>query len=229
MSIPSSPKVIGLVGGIGSGKSQVAALFAEMGAVVVSGDEAGHEALRQPELRAEIVRRWGTDVLDERGEVNRRKLGGIVFAKGEELKELERIVHPWIKQRLREELARLRADPAVPLIVLDAAVLLEAGWDDLCDMIVFVNVPRKLRLERIARQRGWTEKEVQARENAQWSHTDKFARADIIMDNAGTLDDLRRQVDVLLARWGLAHQNPDPTQTSVRARSVSEGVTEDPR
>src|SRR5262249_32982790 len=79
-----SPRVIGLVGGIGSGKSRVAALFAEAGAVVVSGDEAGHEALRQPELKERIVHRWGTDVLDEKGEVNRRKLGGIVFAKGEE-------------------------------------------------------------------------------------------------------------------------------------------------
>src|SRR5207237_7455507 len=123
---------------------------------------------------------------------------------------------PWIKQRLREELARLKADTAVPLIVLDAAVLLEAGWDDLCDEIVFVDVPRPLRLERIARWRGWSEKEVEAREMAQLPVEEKARRADHRLDNSGSLDRLRVQVNALLRRWGLARQgmNPDPPRTA---------------
>jgi len=216
-----SPRVIGLVGGIGSGKSRVAGVLAERGAAIVSGDEAGHQALRQPDLKAAIVGRWGPDVLDEQGEVTRRKLGGIVFAPGkeEELKALEAIVHPWIKQHLREELARLRQDSAVPLVVLDAAILLEAGWDDLCDAIVFVDVPRPLRVERITRGRGWTEKEVAAREMAQLPLEEKSRRADYTLDNSGTLDALRVQVDALLSRWGLARRtfNLDPPGDGARS------------
>lgn len=197
-------RIIGLLGGIGSGKSAVAQQLREAGAVVLSGDALGHEALRQPELKARIVDRFGDGILDEAGEVQRRKLGGIVFASAQERAALEAIVHPWIKQRLREELAALRSDPRVKLIVVDAAIMIEAGWDDVCDELVFVDVPRPLRLERIARQRGWSEQEVQAREQAQLPVTEKARRSHHILNNAGSLDDLRLQVDALLKGWGLA-------------------------
>ena len=195
-------KVIGIVGGIGSGKSQVTRLLAEAGAPVISGDALGHEALLQPDIREQVVRRWGDGLL-EKGEIQRPKLGGIVFADPSALRELERLVHPWIKRRIAEEIEAARRTAAVPLIVLDAAILLEAGWDGPCDELVFVDVPRTLRLERIVRQRGWTEREVDAREKAQWPLKAKAARATVVVDNAGTLDDLRRQVGALLARWGV--------------------------
>src|SRR4051794_41100098 len=99
----NSMLVIGLIGGIGSGKSRVAAEFARRGAKVISGDELGHEALRQPEILDRIVRRWGRDLLNEKGEVDRRRLGAIVFADVKELRLLEALVHPWIGKRLREE------------------------------------------------------------------------------------------------------------------------------
>lgn len=206
---PRSPLVIGLVGGIGCGKSRIAALFAEAGAAVVSGDEAGHEALRQPALKDAIVARWGTDVLDANGEVNRRKLGGIVFAKAEELQALERLVHPWIKQHLWEQIVRHR-QAGVRLIVVDAAILLEAGWDDLCAEIVFVDVPRPLRIERIVRGRGWTEKEVADREQAQLPVEEKARLAQHRLDNSGTLEQSRLQVAELLRRWGLTPEIPNP-------------------
>ena len=196
-------KVVGVVGGIGSGKSQVTRLLAEAGALVISGDALGHEALRQPDIKDMVVRRWGTGLLDAGGAIDRRKLGGIVFADAEELCALEEIVHPWIARRIQEEVEQARRSAAVPLIVLDAAIMLEAGWQDACDAIVFVEVPRDLRLERIALQRGWTEKEVEAREKAQWPLARKRARADVVLDNAGSLEDLRRGVQALLARWGI--------------------------
>ena len=195
--------VIGLVGGIGSGKSLVAAEFAKHGGRIVSGDEAGHEALRQPEIVAQVEKRWGRAVLDQKGEVIRRKVGAIVFADLAERQALEALVFPFIGQRLPEQIAAAQADPAVRFVVLDAAIMLEAGWNNVCTKLVYVDVPREQRLERIARQRGWTEKEVTARESAQWSIEDKAKRADERIDNSGSPEETARQVAELLRRWGL--------------------------
>jgi dephospho-CoA kinase len=195
--------VIGLIGGIGSGKSRASALFATRGARVLSGDEAGHQALRQPEVRARIVERLGPGVLDAQDEVDRRRLAGRVFADPAELRALEGIVWPWIGRRLREQVEAARADPGVKFVLLDAAVLLEAGWNGVCDWIVYIHAPRAVRLRRLAEQRGWTAKEVEAREQAQFSLTDKARRADHALDNSGPPEALARQVDALVRTWGL--------------------------
>jgi dephospho-CoA kinase len=195
--------VVGLIGGIGSGKSRVSALLAERGARVLSGDEAGHEALRQPAVRARVVEHWGPGVLDDRGAVDRRRLAQRVFGDPAELRALEAIVWPWIGQRLREQIAAARAEPEVTFVLLDAAVLLEAGWNEACDWIVYVHAPRAVRLRRLAEQRGWSAKEVAAREQAQLSLTDKARRADFALDNSGPPEALARQVDHLLPRLGL--------------------------
>jgi dephospho-CoA kinase len=197
--------VVGLVGGIGSGKSQVAAAFARHGARVIAGDQLGQAALRDPDIRARVAARWGHDVLDEHGEVNRRRLAAIVFADAAELKALEAITHPWIRRRIQAEIEEARGDPHVPLIVLDAAIMLEAGWNDVCDRLIYLDAPRAVRLERVARQRGWTEKEVAAREQAQLPLTEKVVRADHVLDNSASLEHLDRQVRDLLHLWGLAH------------------------
>jgi dephospho-CoA kinase len=199
---PSRKPVIGLVGGIGSGKSQVAAAFARRGARVIAGDALAHEALRQPELRDRVVARWGPGVLDEHGEVRRGRLAAIVFADPAERRALEDILHPWVKRRIRAEAEAAQADPAVRLIVLDAAVMLEAGWHDVCDRLVYIDAPRAVRLRRVAGQRGWDAAEVDARERAQLPLTEKAARADHVLDNATTLDNLERQVDDLIHLWG---------------------------
>ena len=150
---PKKP-VIGLIGGIGSGKSRVSELLARRGARVVSGDQAGHEALRQPEVKARVVERWGPDVLDAAGAIDRRRLAQRVFGDPAELRALEALVWPYIGRRLREQIASARADPGGRFILLDAAVLLEAGWNDVCDRIVYVHAPRAVRLRRLAEQRG---------------------------------------------------------------------------
>jgi dephospho-CoA kinase len=193
------------VGGIGSGKSAAAAAFALRGARVIPADQFGHEALRQPEVRDAVVRRWGADLLDENGEVQRRKLGGIVFSSIPERLALEEMVHPYIRRRIVEEIDRARRDPQVALVVLDAAVLLEAGWNGVCDALVYVDAPREVRLERVARQRGWEAREWEERELAQLPLTEKQVRADHVLDNSTTLEDLGRQVDGLMHRWGLVH------------------------
>ena len=105
-------------------------------------------------------------MLDERGEIDRGKVAAKVFADPAARRTLEAIVFPWIEGRLREQVDAALRDPAVPLVVLDAAVMLEAGWDRICDRLVFVDTPQPVRLERIARQRGWTAEQVKAREAA---------------------------------------------------------------
>ena len=206
--------VVGLIGGIGSGKSQVAAAFARHGARIIAGDQLAHAALKDPDVRARVASRWGQGVLDGQGEIDRRRLAAIVFADSAELKALEAITHPWIRRRIRDEIEAARADARVPLIVLDAAIMLEAGWNDVCDRLIYIDAPREMRLERVARQRGWTEKEVAAREQAQLPLTEKVIRADHVLDNSASLEHLNRQVNDLLPLWGLARAStrsePEP-------------------
>jgi dephospho-CoA kinase len=196
--------VICLVGGIGSGKSLVAAAFARRGGHVIAADLLGHEALRQTNIRSQVVARWGPGILDERGEVNRRRLGAMVFADQAELQALERLVFPWIEQRIGEGIALAQADPAVAFVVLDAAILLEAGWGWCCDRLVFVDAPRGVRLRRLAEQRGWSAKEVQARESAQMPLDEKKSRAEAVVDNSGSAEEVDQEVQRLLQHWGLA-------------------------
>jgi dephospho-CoA kinase len=195
--------VICLVGGMGSGKSLVAAAFARRGGHLISGDLLGHEALRQPAIRDRVAARWGLAILDSAGEIDRRRLGGIVFAESCERHALEALVFPWIERRITEEITAAQANPAVVFIVLDAAIMLEAGWNQCCDRLVYVDAPRATRLQRLLEQRGWTEKEVQARESAQMPLSEKASRADDVVDNSGLPEEVDRQVADLLHRWAI--------------------------
>jgi len=201
---PSSktPKpVIGLVGGIGSGKSSVAAEFARQGAAVISGDKLGHEALRQPEIRAKVIEAFGPKIVVATGEIDRKKLGAVVFSDVGKLRNLEKIVFPYIEKSLREQIAAAQSDPTKLYIVVDAAVMFEAGWNGFCDKIVYVDAPREKRLARLAEQRGWTEAEIEARSQAQLSLDDKASRADATIDNAGPPGSLVSQIAQLLTTW----------------------------
>jgi dephospho-CoA kinase len=201
--IPHSPLVVGIVGGIGAGKSQVADAFARRGARVISGDALAHAALRQPEIKEQVVRRWGKRLMDDDGEIQRRLLAAVVFADADERRTLEAMVHPWIKARIRAEVEAARTDAAVRLIVLDAAVMLEAGWHDVCDRLVYIDAPREVRLRRVAEQRGWAPREVESREAAQLPLTAKAAHADHTLDNSASLEHLDRQVEDLVQRWAV--------------------------
>lgn len=191
--------LIGLIGGIASGKSLVAAELARLGAAVLDADRAGHEVLELPEVADALRQRWGERVLDAAGKIDRRAVGQIVFdpspAGKRELEFLEQLTHPRIGQLLTEQAARW-GDGGARALVLDAPVMEKSGWYGLCDRIVYVDAPRPVRLAR-ARQRGWTEEDFVAREGAQESLEQKRGRADLIIDNSGSLTETREQVE----RW----------------------------
>jgi len=192
--------VIGLIGGIGSGKSLVANLFADHGGRVIHADELGHEALRQPEILRQVVERFGAGIVDEHGTIVRRRLAEIVFNDDSARRDLESLVFPWIGQRASELIETAQADATICFVVLDAAVMLEAGWNNVCDRLVYVHAPREARLARLW-NRGWTNEQIAAREAAQWPLVEKARRADAAIDNSGTADDAARQVRRLLLEW----------------------------
>lgn len=192
-------QMIGLVGGIASGKSLVAQQFRSLGAEVLDADRVGHEVLRLPEVVAAIRGHFGEQVLDATGHVDRKALGRIVFGPypvgPSQLAMLESITHPEIRRRLRVQ-AEGMAERGVPLVVLDAPVLLKAGWDKMCNALVYVDSPRDLRLSR-ALKRGWTAEEFAAREAAQEPIEEKRRRSGFVVDNSGDLGYTLGQVERL--------------------------------
>ena len=179
-------KLIGLLGGVASGKSTVADLFRQRGAAVLDADAAGHEVLKLPAVRAAIGGRWGQAVIRPDGEIDRHSLAQIVFAPPpdgpRQLAELERITHPEIRKRLLTQANEL-ARNGTKMAVLDAPVMLKAGWDKMCDALVFVDCPRDQRLAR-ATKRGWSEAEFNRREAAQESCDQKRRLANFVLDNS---------------------------------------------
>jgi dephospho-CoA kinase len=192
-------QIIGLIGGVASGKSFVAEQFRQLGAAVLDADRVGHEVLRLPAVKVAVGRHFGSQVFDATGEIDRKALGRIVFGPPPEgprqLAALERITHPEIRRRLIEEVGQL-ASAGVPLAVLDAPVLLKAGWDQACDELVFVECDEALRRAR-AIERGWTPEEFTAREAAQETVAEKRERADYILENSAEMEYTKAQVERL--------------------------------
>ena len=195
--------VIGLAGGIGSGKSEVARILRELGSLVVDSDALARAALRDPAIKREIVRWWGDGVLDPVSkEIDRHKVAHIVFADPAERKRLEGLTHPWIEARRREQFAA--APGSTCAFVIDAPLLFEAGVDRECDAVIFVDAPRKLRLERLMRNRGWTAEELDRRESSQLSLDAKRSRADYVVENTGDLAALAAEVGKVLKKISAA-------------------------
>lgn len=192
-------KIIGLLGGIASGKSLVAKEFCRLGAATLDGDHAGHEVLRLTPVKQCIQARWGDAVFAADGEVDRQALGRIVFEPSpegrRELEYLEKLTHPRIGERLRRQAAELAAAGRT-IAVLDAPVMLKAGWDAFCDHVVFIEASQEVRRAR-ALARGWRQEEFAARESAQEPLQVKRARADFVIDNSGPAAETRSQVEAL--------------------------------
>ncbi|MGI9457485.1 MAG: dephospho-CoA kinase [Aeoliella sp.] len=189
---------IGLVGGVASGKSMVAEMLAEFGAVVLNADRAAHNVLTQPEVQAQLVARWGRGILLEDGVIDRQAVARIVFGDdppaSEEREFLESVVHPLARAAL-ETKRKLLAQEGKEVFVIDAPLLLEAGWDSACDCVIFVDTPDSARLV-FAQKRGWPSGELVRRENAQMPLATKRHRADLVLDNSIDIAKLRQQIEI---------------------------------
>lgn len=192
------PPVIGLLGGVGCGKSFVAQRMQARGAVVLDADRAGHAVLREPAVIAAARARWGDGILDPDGQINRRAVAQIVFASTpqgiDELAFLEALTHPRISQRLEREISQLSHGDRPTAIILDAPVLLKAGWNKFCDKIVYVDAPLAVRQARVL-QRRWSADELTRREAAQEPLEQKRALADVVIDNGGNPEQTETEIE----------------------------------
>jgi dephospho-CoA kinase len=193
--------VIGLTGGIASGKSSISRMLAERGAHVIDADRIGHEVIAPDgEAYPKVIIAFGTGVLAEDGTIDRKKVAAIVFSDPEALRRLNDISHPCMAERMAREIRQVRARPPSerpPLILLDAAILFEAGWDGLCDRIWTVETTPELAAERLMARDAMTRAEVQARLAAQMSNPERARRAHAVIRNEGSLEALQSQVERL--------------------------------
>lgn len=194
-----SKPVIGIAGGIGSGKSSVARIFESLGAAVIDSDRLTHEQLLQPDVIATLRSWWGDAVCRPDGSVDRAAVAAIVFADERQLARLQELIYPRIEQRRRELTERFQVDPAVRAIVLDAPKLFEVGLDTECDTVVFVESDRATRLQRLAAAKGWTDAELARREKLMNPLDSKKAMSDHIVVNHSSLADLRSEIGRILA------------------------------
>jgi dephospho-CoA kinase len=200
--------LIGLTGNIASGKSEVANMLAERGATVIDADVLAREAVR-PDTQAlkDIIKRWGKDVLQTDGSLDRTALRQIVFADQNELDALNRIVHPGVT-RLRDREIALAKERGDPIVVCVIPLLFERNLVEEFDAIVLVDSPRPVRLERLVATRGLEETDAMNMIAAQMPAELKRARADYCIDNDGSLEDLERKVAALWSSLQRAASKP---------------------
>ena len=188
---------IGLTGGIGSGKSTVAAMLAECGAVVIDADAIARELVEPGGVAlAELVTEFGPRILTEHGTLSRAELASLAFSDPRATARLNEIMHPLIRERAAQSLA----GTAARVVVYDMALLVETGQADLVDLVVVVDVPEDVQIDRAVRLRGLDEADVQRRMQVQAARADRLAAADVVLDNSGDLDRTRAQVEALWTR-----------------------------
>lgn len=190
--------MVGLTGGIGSGKSTVAALLAERGAVVVDADRLAREAVAvgTEGFRA-VVDRFGPDVIAGDGGLDRKALAGVVFGDPEALADLNGIVHPLVRAAIAAQVAELAGTDAV--VVLEIPLLVESGRSYGASKVIVVDCPEEVAVRRLVEGRGMDEADARRRMAAQVSRAERLAAADVVIDNSGSVADLGRQVDALWA------------------------------
>ncbi|MCW8131671.1 MAG: dephospho-CoA kinase [Planctomycetota bacterium] len=200
-----APVAIGLVGQVCAGKSAVAEAFKKRGAALYEADKLVHGLYARPDVKEDVRTLFGDEVFDARGEVDRKKIGAVVFADAAKLKELtEQVLFPRTGEILRAALDALRAgtlEGHPPALLIDAPTLFEAGREGWCDKLLFVAAPRDRRERWAKEKRGWAAGEIERREARMQDESLKRARCDAVLDNDGSLEDLDRKVGELWTAW----------------------------
>jgi dephospho-CoA kinase len=191
---------IGLTGGIGTGKSAVIQILGELGALVMDADKVAHTTYAPGAPAYDpVIEAFGTGIVTPEGTIDRKKLGPLVFGNPAQLKKLESIVWPATRDAIRANVLKLRREGATSPIIIEAAILIEANWTALFDEIWLVRAPHQSVLERIERQRGLKPAETEARIRAQLPDSEREKHATLIIDNNGTLEQLRAQLEKIWA------------------------------
>ncbi len=188
--------LVGLTGGLAAGKSTVAQMLARRGALVIDADDLARRAVAPGTAGlVRIAEAFGDEVLDAEGGLDRSALARIVFADGQKRRTLESIVHPEVFRLMGEIVRRYRGSDAV--VVFDAPLLVETGFDQACDLVVVVSAPVADQVDRVARTRGMSREDAERRLGSQASPGDREARADVVIRNDGTIDELEARVQAL--------------------------------
>ena len=194
MGISGKKPIIGILGGMCSGKSTAAAELAKLGCAIIDADEIAHQILNEEKTKEKVVGLFGREILDEQGKISREKLAEIVFDDANKLSALTNVLHPEVLAKTEGLIARYKNDPTVKAIVLDMPLLLEVGWEKRCDFLIFIDCKPSERLKR-ARKTGFFDAEVlKKRENLQISLDKKKRIVDNIVDNNSDLTNLSRQI-----------------------------------
>jgi dephospho-CoA kinase len=205
--------IIGIAGGIGSGKSFIAKLLVEDGCMVISSDEIVKQAYKEPIIKQQLKKWWGLMVFSPDGEIDRASVARKIFSKAEERRRLEQLLHPYanqVRERMMQEAAK---DPQIKAFVWDTPLLFETGLDRLCDKIVFVDAPQDVRLKRVHEVRGWGAAELQEREKLQLPLDNKRKMSDYVITNTADADSARGQVRDTLSRiLAETQQQPAPSR-----------------
>lgn len=215
--------VIGILGGVGSGKSTAAAEFVRLGCQLIDADRIGHEVLEEKEVKGLLKKTFGEEIVGADGRVSREKVSRIVFGStrpvsddaagqeprcagiggtlaqegrraNEQLDKLNAIMWPRIRSEIERAIAAGRAEASIPAMVLDAAIMIEAGWDDLCTHLMFVEAPTSERSRRVQADRGWAAGQWESRENSQISLDTKRSRCYFTLDNSSSVSYLAQQI-----------------------------------
>ena len=196
-------KVIGLTGGIGSGKSTVSQFLAELGAVVLNADEVGHETFRlDTEIWRKVVAAFGRQIVTPDGNIDRKKLGNIVFGNPESLSRLNQIMHPRIYAQVKAQLEEYRRQ-GMRVVVLEAPLLLEAGWTPLVDEVWVTTASEATVLKRLEERSGMSQAESLTRIRSQLPNEERIKHANVVINTDCDLDELRSKVKELWQRLEL--------------------------
>ena len=220
----ASKPIIGLAGGIGSGKSCVAQEMRRLGAMVIDADRLAKQELDSQEVRDILVGWYGPSLLSAGGFVDRSKLAELIFEDPAERSRVESLLHPRVGRRRDELIRQGRADGSVKAIVLDVPLLFEVGMEVECDVVVFVDAPEPVRAQRLGQSRGWSPEELRRREKWHKRLDFKKVRADYIVDNGSSTEALRRQVGQVFPEIILSATNHKDRQGGLQG--ANPGVTD---
>ena len=192
--------VIGLTGSIGTGKSEAARQLEALGALIISADQVGHEAYTpNTEAWEKVVASFGDEILGDDGEIDRRKLGTIVFSDPGQLDKLNQIMHPRMARMVADQIEDLRTQ-GVDVVVVEAALLFEAGWDSLVEEVWVTDSPEQMVIERLKKRNGLSEEEARKRISSQMDRSERLERSDYVIDNSGDMAGLESAIKELWDR-----------------------------